>query len=43
VAISRTKENLFFIGNRDFFYKAKTKRNEINLFKKIIDYGRNQN
>jgi len=38
VAISRTKENLFFIGNSDFFYKANTKQAEVNLFKIIIEY-----
>ena len=38
VAISRTKENLFFIGKKNFFYNAKTKKDEVNLFKKIIDY-----
>lgn len=38
VAISRTKENLFFVGKRDFFYNAKTTTDEINLFKKIIEY-----
>ncbi|MGD9554491.1 MAG: AAA domain-containing protein [Candidatus Altimarinota bacterium] len=38
VAISRTKENLFFIGKKDFFYSAKTNKDEINLFKKIIDF-----
>jgi len=38
VAISRTKENLFFIGKKNFFYNAKTKKDEINLFKKIIEY-----
>ncbi|ACU89390.1 AAA domain-containing protein [Desulfomicrobium baculatum] len=38
VAISRTKENLFFIGNKNFFYNAKTETTEVNLFKKIIDY-----
>jgi superfamily I DNA and/or RNA helicase len=38
VAMSRTKENLFFVGNKKFFYNAKTKKDEVNLFKKIIDY-----
>jgi len=38
VAISRTKENLFFIGKKNFFYNAKTKKDEVNLFKEIIDY-----
>jgi superfamily I DNA and/or RNA helicase len=37
VAISRTKENLFFVGKKNFFYNAKTKKDEVNLFKKIID------
>lgn len=37
VAISRTKENLFFVGKKDFFYKAKVERDERNLFKEIID------
>lgn len=38
VAISRTKENLFFIGKKDFFYNAKIKKDEVNLFKEIIDF-----
>ena len=38
VAISRTKENLFFVGNQNFFYNAKTKKGEVNLFKEIIDF-----
>ena len=37
VAISRTKENLFFVGKKNFFYDAKTNKDEVNLFKKIID------
>ena len=37
VAISRTKENLFFVGKKNFFYNAKTKKDEVNLFKEIID------
>jgi len=37
VAISRTKENLFFVGKKNFFYNAKTKKDEVNLFKKIIE------
>jgi len=36
VAISRTKENLFFVGKKDFFYNAKSKKDEVNLFKEII-------
>jgi superfamily I DNA and/or RNA helicase len=38
VAISRTKENLFFVGKKNFFYNAKTKKDEVNLFKEIIDF-----
>ena len=38
VAISRTQENLFFIGKKDFFYNFKTKKDEVNLFKSIIDF-----
>jgi len=38
VAISRTKENLFFVGKKDFFDNFKTKKDEVNLFKEIIDY-----
>jgi superfamily I DNA and/or RNA helicase len=38
VAISRTKENLFFVGKKNFFYNAKIKQGEVNLFKEIIDY-----
>jgi len=38
VAISRTKENLFFVGKKDFFYNAKIKKHEVNLFKEIIDF-----
>jgi len=38
VAISRTKENLFFIGKKYFFNNAKTTIDEVNLFKKIIDF-----
>ena len=38
VAISRTKENLFFIGKKGFFYNAKIKEDEVNLFKEIIDF-----
>ena len=38
VAISRTKENLIFIGKKDFFSNAKVKNDETNLFKKIITY-----
>ena len=41
VAISRTQENLFFIGKKDFFYNFKTKKNEVNLFKSIIDFINN--
>ena len=36
VAISRTKENLFFVGNKSFFENIKIINNEENLFKKII-------
>jgi len=43
VAISRTKENLFFIGNRDFFYKANTKQDKVNLFRIIIEYIKTSN
>lgn len=38
VAISRTKENLFFVGKKNFFYNVKTKKSEVNLFKEIIDF-----
>ena len=38
VAISRTKENLFFVGKKDFFESAKLKKGEINFFKQIIAY-----
>ena len=41
VAISRTQENLFFIGKKNFFYSFKTKKDEINLFKSIIDFINN--
>ncbi len=41
VAISRTKENLFFVGKKKFFYTAKTKKDEVNLFKKIIQFCEN--
>lgn len=37
VAISRTKENLVFVGNKSFFYNKKVKQGEVNLFKEIID------
>ncbi|MBL0708251.1 MAG: AAA family ATPase [Sulfurimonas sp.] len=37
VAISRTKENLFFVGDMEFFYSATAKEDEENLFVKIID------
>ncbi|WP_367109150.1 AAA domain-containing protein [uncultured Psychrobacter sp.] len=37
VAISRTKENLIFVGNKSFFYNKKVKQGELNLFKEIID------
>jgi len=43
VAISRTKENLFFVGKKNFFYNAKTKKDEVNLFKEIIDYIQTSN
>jgi superfamily I DNA and/or RNA helicase len=38
VAISRTKENLFFVGKKEFFYNTKTKKDEANLFKEIINH-----
>jgi len=38
VAISRTKENLIFVGDKNFFYNAKAKNKEVNLFKQIIDF-----
>ncbi|MBT5491083.1 AAA family ATPase [bacterium] len=41
VAISRTKENLIFIGKKSFFSNAKVKNNETNLFKQIITYIQN--
>jgi superfamily I DNA and/or RNA helicase len=41
VAISRTKENLFFIGKKDFFYNARMKKDEVNLFEKIINFCNN--
>lgn len=43
VAISRTKENLFFVGKKNFFYNAKTKKDEVNLFKEIIEYTQTSN
>jgi len=27
----------FFVGKKEFFYNAKTKEDEVNLFKEIID------
>lgn len=37
VAISRTRENLYFVGNKDYLYNAQTGSN-INYFREIIDY-----
>ncbi len=37
VAISRTQENLIFIGNKKFLKNAKVNGKK-NLFKEIIDY-----
>lgn len=37
VAMSRTKENLVFVGSKDFFYNKRVNSGEVNLFKEIID------
>lgn len=39
VAISRTKENLYFVGHRDYLYNAETYETR-NYFSEIIDYIR---
>ena len=43
VAISRTKENLFFVGKKNFFKSIRNKNSEVNLFSKIISFIENNN
>lgn len=38
VAISRTKENLFFVGDKNFLYNATVEDGKENLFKEIVDF-----
>lgn len=40
VAISRTRENLYFIGHKEYLYNAETYETK-NYFREIIDYIRN--